>query len=54
MAAAHARAADPWWRAHVADAFHAIVKREGLTRRHAIMKKMAKRWPSVISEMANG
>jgi hypothetical protein len=54
MAAAHARTADPWWREHVADAFRAIVKREGLTRRHAVMKRIEKRWPDVWSGGAGG
>ncbi|HWF86571.1 MAG TPA: hypothetical protein VG222_17050 [Vicinamibacterales bacterium] len=47
MAAAHAHTADPWWREHVADAFRAIVKREGVTRRHAVMKRIEKRWPDI-------
>ena len=47
MAAAHARAGDPWWRDHVADAFRAIVTREGLTRRHAVIRKIAARWPEL-------
>ncbi len=48
MAAAHARTADPWWREHVADAFRAIVKREGLTRRHAVIKKIETRWSETL------
>jgi hypothetical protein len=44
IAAAHARATDTWWRQHLADTFQAIVAREGLTRRHAVMKKIEKRW----------
>ncbi len=48
IAAAHAKAADAWWRDHLADTFHAIVKREGLTGRHAVMRKIQKRWPAVI------
>ena len=34
-----------WWRDHLADAFRAIVAREKLTRRHAAIKKIEKRWP---------
>ena len=41
---ARARRRTTWWREHLADAFHAIVAREGLTRRHAVMKKIEKRW----------
>jgi hypothetical protein len=34
-----------WWRQHLARlAFHTIVKREGLTRRHGVIRKIAKRW----------
>ena len=43
IAAAHERATDTWWREHLADTFKAIVAREGLTRRHAVMKKIEKR-----------
>ena len=49
IAAAHARAADRWWREHLADTFRAIAARERLTRRHAVMKKIQKRWPGLLS-----
>lgn len=52
IAAAHAHApakGDEWWRDHLADSFHAIVKREKLTGRHAVLKKIQKRWPSILS-----
>jgi HEAT repeat protein len=48
------RARDDWWRQHLADAFGTIVKREKLTRRHAVMKKIAKRWPAVAKELWPG
>lgn len=57
IAGAYARAAAPgrsrpdWWRQHLADAFRAIVSRERITRRHAVMKKIEKRWPEVISTL---
>jgi HEAT repeat protein len=54
IAAAHAKAKNPWWRDHLVGAFRAIVAREKVTRRHAVMKKLEKRWPSVISVMAKG
>jgi HEAT repeat protein len=44
IAAAHGHATDEWWRQHLSDAFKEIVAREGLTRRHAVMKKIEKRW----------
>jgi hypothetical protein len=37
-----------WWQQHLASAFQTIVKRERLTRRHALMKKIMKRWPSIL------
>jgi len=52
IAAAHAHAVGQpgdWWHEHLSDAFHAIVSREKLTRRHAVMKKIGKRWPAILS-----
>jgi hypothetical protein len=46
---AHARSADVWWRTHLADAFRTIVVRERITRRHAVMKRIEKKWPGVFS-----
>ena len=56
IAAAHAKAKpkDAWWRNHLAGAFKAIVTRERLTRRHAALKKIEKRWPGVLDDMAKG
>jgi hypothetical protein len=62
VAAAHARSAplsagrkgsgdrgdQAWWRDHLADAFNTIVKREQLTGRHAVMRKIQKRWPEIF------
>ena len=39
-------APDRWWRDHLAEAFGAIVAREQLTRRHAVLKQILERWPS--------
>ena len=36
---------DRWWRAHLAEAFQAIARREGITRRHPIIKKILTQWP---------
>jgi len=48
IAAAHKRHAgappDDWWRGRLADAFHEIARRHGVTRRHALMKKIAHRY----------
>jgi hypothetical protein len=38
------RSGDAWWREHVASAFRAILQREGLTRRHAAVKRVLARW----------
>lgn len=64
VAAAYARAmpsaaptgpkGDEWWRDHLADAFKTIVKREGLTRRHAVVKKIQKRWGSALEYLWAG
>jgi len=48
IAIAHGRTTDRWWREHLADAFQAIVTRERLTRRHAVLKKIQKRWPAIV------
>jgi HEAT repeat protein len=48
IAMAHSRATDRWWREHLADAFQAIVKRKKLTGRHAVMKRIQKRWPAIL------
>jgi len=45
---------DSWWRDHLADAFKTIVKRERLTRRHAVVKKIEKRWGSALEELWAG
>ncbi len=50
LAAAHAAAAaESPWRQQVAAAFHAIAKRERITRRHAVMKRIYAKWPEIVS-----
>jgi HEAT repeat protein len=52
IAAAYAHAPakrDDWWRDHLVDAFRAVVKREKMTARHAVMKKIQKRWPAILT-----
>jgi hypothetical protein len=61
LATAYARASPPrpsgagksvdWWRQHVADVFRTIVTREGLTRRHAVLKKIEARRPNVLKDL---
>lgn len=60
IAAAYTRSRKPasgqhdWWREHLADAFHAIVRRERITRRHAVVKRMEKRWKDACGELWAG
>lgn len=48
---ASSRSSDTWWREHVATAFRAIVHREGLTRRHAAVKRTMARWPDAAADL---
>jgi hypothetical protein len=48
---ASSRSADLWWREHVAAAFRAIVRREGLTRRHLVVKRALTRWPEATADL---
>lgn len=48
---ASSRSGDAWWREHVAAAFRAIVAREGLTRRHAAVKRAMTRWPEAAADL---
>jgi len=52
IAGAHARtkAKDAWWRDQLARVFRDIVSREKMTRRHAVLKRIEKRWPGVMQE----
>ncbi len=42
---------DAWWQRHLVDAFQVIVAREGLTARHAVMKRIEKRRPSAFAAL---
>jgi hypothetical protein len=48
---ASSRSGDAWWREHVAAAFRAIVRRDGLTRRHAAVKRALARWPEATADL---
>lgn len=50
-AAAGAPLREDWWRRGLADVFRAIVEREGLTGRHAVAKKIEKRWPGLFRSL---
>ncbi|MGB7219000.1 MAG: hypothetical protein WBD07_09335, partial [Vicinamibacterales bacterium] len=49
MRAGHTRR--DWWQQHLASSFRAIAKRCRVTRRHATMKKIEKRWPEALAEI---
>ena len=51
IASAHARSRDGSFRERLVDAFRTIVTREKLTRRHAVMKKIQKRWPGTLERL---
>ena len=51
---ASSRSGDAWWREHVATAFRAIMHREGLTRRHAAVKRAMARWPDAAADLMGG
>jgi hypothetical protein len=46
LAAAWSAATDPHWQYQLAAAFQAIAKRERVSRRHAIAKRIAGRFPA--------
>jgi len=45
------RSGDAWWREHVGAAFRAILRREGLTRRHLVVKRAMARWPDATAAL---
>jgi len=54
IAGAYMKTKDSWWRQHLAEAFKAVIAREKLTRRHAVLKRIEKRWPHVVDDMTKG
>ena len=54
IAGAHARARNAWWRDHLARAFREIVGRERLTKRHAAVKKLEKKWKETVETIWAG
>ena len=53
LATAYARVdpTDAWWRAQLAAAFRAIARRERVTRRHVVIKRIAARWPDAVRDL---
>jgi hypothetical protein len=56
IAGAHAKAKakDAWWRKKLAEIFRDIVARERLTKRHTALRRIEKRWPGSLDDMAKG
>jgi hypothetical protein len=44
-------AKEDWWRQHLITAFRDIVRRGGLSRRHAAVKRVASRWPQAAEQL---
>jgi hypothetical protein len=51
IATACEASADPRWRAQLREAFHAIMRREHLTRRSAALKRLASKRPAAFREL---
>jgi hypothetical protein len=54
IANAYSSAKDDWWRDHLARVFREIIAREKLTRRHAALRRIEKRWPGAVDDMGKG
>lgn len=44
-------AGNDWWRRHLAETFQQIIRREHLTERHAVMRRIRTRWPAAAAEL---
>jgi hypothetical protein len=42
---------ETWWRDRLGDAFLTIVRREQLTRRHTVIRKIARRWGTALDDL---
>jgi len=51
VATAWTRVTEGWLRDHLRQAFRAILTREGLTKRHAVVKRLAERHPAAIAAL---
>jgi HEAT repeat protein len=51
IASSYARTTDAWWKDRLRDVFRAIVERERLTRRHAAVKRVEKKWADALSDL---
>jgi len=50
IATAWSATTDAGWRHQLEAAFAAIVKREKLTRRSAVLKRISARWPAILPQ----
>lgn len=50
-AVAGAPAREDWWRSRLSDVFRTVAGREQITRRHAVAKKIEKRWPGAFDSL---
>ena len=55
IAAAYSRAheKDAWWRHQLATAFQTVARRERISKRHAVMKRIQGRWPAAAGAIAS-
>ena len=51
VAKAYVSTRDAWWRGHLVRTFGTIVRREGLTRRHAAIRRVKERHPRALAEL---
>jgi hypothetical protein len=51
VAKAYRATNDAWWQGHLARTFKTIVRREGLTRRHATVRRLKERDPRVFDQL---
>lgn len=51
IAEAYGRTDDAWFRGQLVMIFHAVVARDGVTRRHAVVKKVAARAPEALAAL---
>jgi HEAT repeat protein len=54
IASSYARSTDAWWKDRLTDVFRAIVERERLTKRHAKIKRIGKRWKPALGALWAG
>ena len=52
IAGAYARSHDAWWRQHLLETFHTIATRARVTRRHAVIKRIEKKWKGAAEALS--